>query len=191
MEAELIERLWAVSPGMLPSESWAKRGPAMQKIIGTFCVALLGFAALLSEAPALVRAQQLPPAQKVPRSAPLAGTKWMLTESAGHRIVQDGRQPYFELKALERYEYGSAGRLEDATDSCGNRLRGDYRTKGDWLHVRITSSTLLACKVTEGMPRGLGTALIGDQRFHLNGAELDLLDNSGAVRTRFVAATSD
>ena len=89
----------------------------------------------------------------------------MLAESAGKRIAPDGRQPYFELKALERYEDGSAGRLADATDSCGNRLTGVYRTTGDWLQVRIISSTLVACKVRAGMPRGLGAVLTGDQRF--------------------------
>ena len=112
----------------------------------------------------------------------------MLAESAGQRIAQDGRQPYFELKTLERYEDGSAGRLEDATDSCGNRLTGVYRTTGDRLQVRIISSTLLACKVTEHMPRGLGAALTGDQQFRIYGPELDLLDNSGKVKARFIAA---
>jgi heat shock protein HslJ len=158
---------------------------------GTLCVALIGLAALIGEAPRLVCAQKLPPAQKVPRSAPLAGMKWVLVESAGQRIEQDGRQPYFVLKALERYEDGSAGRLEDATDSCGNRLTGVYRTTGNWLQVRIISSTLLACKVSEGMPRGLGAALTGDQRFRIYGAELDLLDNSGKVRARFIAASGE
>jgi hypothetical protein len=158
-------------------------------MIGKLCVALMGLAALIGEAPRLVCAQQLPPAQKVPRSAPLAGTKWMLAESAGQRIAQDDLQPYFELKALKRYEDGSAGQLEDATDWCGNRLKGAYRTTGDWLHLRIISSTLLACKVTEGMPRGLSATLTGDQRFRIRGAELDLLDNSGTVRARFVAAS--
>lgn len=162
-----------------------------RKIIRALCVALMGLAALIGEAPRLVRAQQLPPAQKVPRSAPLAGTKWMLAESAAKRIAQDGRQPYFELKALERYEDGSAGRLANATDSCGNRLTGVYRTTGDWLQVRIISSTLVACKVREGMPRGLGAVLTGDQRFRIHGAEFDLLDNSGAVRARFIAANGE
>jgi hypothetical protein len=115
----------------------------------------------------------------------------MLAESVGQHIAQDGRQPYFELKALERYEDGSAGRLEDATDSCGNRLRGIYRTTGDWLRVRIISSTLLACKVTERMPRGLVSTLTGDQQFRIHGAELDLLDNSGEVRARFIAASGE
>jgi heat shock protein HslJ len=160
-------------------------------MIGALCVALMGLASLIGEAPKRVRAQQLPPAQKVPRPAPLAGTKWMLVESAGQRIAQDGRQPYFELKALERDENGSAGQLEDATDSCGNRHRGVYRTTGDWLHVRIISSTLLACKVTERMPRGLVSTLTGDQQFRIHGAELDLLDNSGEVRARFVAASGE
>lgn len=155
------------------------------------CVALAGLIPLIGEAPRLVRAQELPPAQKVPKPAPLVGTKWMLAESAGQRIVQDGRQPYFELKALERYKDGSEGRLEDATDGCGNLLRGAYRTTGDWLHVRIISSTLVACKVRESMPRGLGATITGDQRFRIYGTELDLLDNSGAVRARFIDASAE
>ena len=106
----------------------------------------------------------------------------MLTESAGQRIVQDGRQPFFELKLVERYGDGSEGRLEDATDACGNLLRGLYRATGGWLQVRIISSTLLGCKVTEHMPRGLVAILTGDQQFRIHGAELDLFDNSGEVR---------
>jgi hypothetical protein len=88
---------------------------------------------------------------------------------------------------MERYEDGSAGQLEDATDSCGNNLRGVYRTTGDWLHVRIISRTLNACKVTQRMPRSLIATLTGDQQFRVHGAELDLLDNSGEVRARFIA----
>jgi heat shock protein HslJ len=165
----------------------------MQKMmIGTLWVALLGLAALTTEAPKLVYAQQLPPAQRIQKPVPLTGTKWMLAETAGQHVAQDGRQPYFELKSVERYEDGSTGRLEDATDSCGNRLTGAYRASGDWLHVRIVSSTLLACKVSEGMPRrDLSDALTGDQRFRVHGNELDLLDNSGAVRARFIAANEE
>ena len=158
------------------------------RMIRALCVALVGFATLLGEAPKPLQAQELPPAEKVPKPATLAGTTWMLAESAGQRIPQDGQQPYFELKALERYEGGSAGKLENATDACGNLLTGAYRTTGDWLHVRIVSSTLLACKVTEHMPRGLGAILTGDQQFRIIGTELDLLDNSGEVRARFIAA---
>jgi hypothetical protein len=160
-------------------------------MVQTLCVTLMGLAALIGEAPRLARTQQLPPAQKVARSLRLVDTKWMLAESVGQRIAQYGRRPYFELKELERDEDRSAGRLEDATDSCGNRLRGVYRTTGDWLHVRIISSTLLACKVTEGMPCGLAATLTGDQQFRIHGAELDLLDNSGEVRARFIAARKE
>lgn len=162
-----------------------------RRMIGALCVALIGLVVLISEAPRLAHAQRLPPAQKAPRPAHLAGTKWLLAESAGQRISQDGRQPYFELKALERFEDGSAGQLEDATDSCGNSFRGVYRTNGDWLHVRIISSTLLACKVTERMPRSLFATLTGDQQFRIHGAELDLLDNNGEVRARFVAGRGE
>ena len=158
------------------------------RIVGALCLALMALAALTGEAPRLIRAQELRPDQKVPRPLPLAGTKWMMLESAGQRMTQDGRQPYFELKALERQEDGSAGQLVDATDSCGNRLRGVYRTTGNWLHVRIMSSTLLACKPSKRMPRGLIATLSGDQQFRIRGAELDLLDNSGEVTARFTAA---
>ena len=112
----------------------------------------------------------------------------MLAESAGQRLAQDGREPYFELTALERYQDGSAGQLEDATDSCGNHLRGTYRTTDKWLRVHITSSTLVACMVTDRVPRDLGSTLTGDQQFRIQGSELDLLDNSGEVRARFIAA---
>jgi hypothetical protein len=60
-----------------------------------------------------------------------------------------------------------------------------------WLHVRIISSTLLACKVTEGMPCGLAATLTGDQQFRIHGAELDLIDNSGEVTARSIAARKE
>jgi hypothetical protein len=154
-------------------------------LTGALCFALMGMASLMGHSSRVVHAQQLPPAQKFPEPAPLAGTKWILVESAGQRVAQNGRQPYFELKALEHYEGGSAGQLEDATDSCGNHLRGVYRTTGGWLHVRIISRTMLACRVTEHMPRGLVATLSGDQQFRIHGAELDLLDNSEQVRASF------
>jgi len=150
------------------------------------CTALVGLAAVLSGSLGLVDAQQL---QKVPRSATLTETTWMLAESAGQRVVQDGRQPYFKLKTLERYENGSAGELGDATDSCGNRITGTYRATDDRLRVHITSYTLLACKVSESTPReDLGTLLIGNPQFQIHGAELDLLESNGVVRARFIAA---
>lgn len=163
---------------------------AQRRMTGALCFALMGLIALLAEAPRLVRAQQLPN-EKVQRAAPLAGTKWMLAESAGQRIAQDGRQPYFELKEVERLQNGSAGQVDDATDACGNHLKGVYSAAGDWLRVRILSSTLLACKVTDRMPRGLVSTLMGDQQFRIHGDELDLLDNSGAVRARFGAARGE
>ncbi len=162
-----------------------------RRMIGAWCVALMGLATLIGETPKLICAQQLPPAQKVPRPAPLAGTKWMLAESAGQRVAQDGRQPYFEVGALERSEDGSAGQLENATDSCGNQLGGVYRTTGDWLQVRIISRTLLACKVTPRMQRDLVAILNGDQQFRIQGTELDLLDNNGEIRARFIAASGE
>ena len=162
-----------------------------RRMIGTLCVALIGMAALIGEAPRPVYAQELPPSQRAQKSAPLAGTKWVLVESDGQRIEQDGRQPYFVLKALERYKDGSEGQLVDATDSCGNGFTGAYRTTGNWLHVRMITRTLLACRVSDGMPRGLEATLTGDQRFRIDGAELDLLDNSGKVRARFIAASGE
>jgi hypothetical protein len=112
-------------------------------------------------------------------------------ESDGQRIEQDGRQPYFVLKAMERYKDGSEGELVDATDSCGNGLTGEYRTTDNWLHVSIGTKTLLACRVSDGMPRGLEATLTGDQQFRIYGAELDLLDNSGKARARFIAARGE
>ena len=161
-----------------------------RRMIGVSCAALIELA-MLAGGPELVSAQQLPPAQAVQSPAPLAGTKWMLVESAGKRVAQGRRQPHFELKALEHSESGSAGELQDATDACGNRLTGVYRTTDDWLQVRIVSSTLAACAVRDGMPPGLGATLMGDQRFRIHGSELDLLDNSGAVRARFVVARGE
>jgi len=155
------------------------------------CAVMVGLAIVLSGSSELVGAQQLQQLQKVPKSAPLTGTRWLMAESAGQHVAQNGLQPYFELKMLEHYEDGSAGQLEDAADVCGNRLTGTYRVTADRLHVRITAGgyTLLACKVSESTPRqGLGTALAGSTQFQIRGSELDLLESNGMVRARFIAA---
>jgi hypothetical protein len=146
---------------------------------------------LLGTLPGTLRAQQHPLAERVPAPAPLLGTQWALAEFSGIRIAQDGRQPLFELQAIERYEHGSAGRLEKATDDCGNILHGIYRASGEWLQMRVTSSTLLACKVTEQMPPNLSSVFTGDHQFRILGNELDLLDSDGGVRARFVATRSE
>ena len=159
-----------------------------QRVLGAICTAM-GLAVILSGSPGKVSPQQL---QKVPKPAPLAGTRWLLAESAGQRIALDGREPYFELRMLQRFESGSAGELSAAADSCGNRLTGAYREAGDRLEVRIVSSTLLACKVSANMPReSLRTILAGSPRLQIRGLELDLFESNGAVRARFIAANGE
>jgi hypothetical protein len=140
----------------------------------------------LTTAPALIGAQR---AQKVPKPAPLTGTRWMLAESAGQHVAQNGLQPSFELKPVERYEDGSSGDLEGAMNWCGDDLTGTYRVTDDRLHVRVTSIPLRTCKVSVGMPREeLGTLLAGNPRYRVLGSELDLLESNGVVRARFLAA---
>ena len=158
--------------------AWSRRFVmAQRRMIGALCFALIGLVGLLAEAPRLVRARQLQNARKVQRAAPLAGTKWMLAESAG-QLHCAGRPT-----AVLRIEGNGAPpkRLYRPTGGRNRRLwqpsQGVHSAAGDWLRVRIISSTLLACKVTERMPRGLVSSLAGDQQFRIHGAELDLLDN--------------
>lgn len=139
----------------------------------------------LTAAPGLIGAQQ---AQKVPKPAPLTGTRWMLAESAGQHVTQNGLQPSFELKSVERYEDGSAGDLAGQMNWCGDDLSGTYRVTDDRLQVRITSIPLRTCKVSVGMPREeLGTLLAGNPRYRILGSELDLLEDNGVVQARFIA----
>jgi hypothetical protein len=160
----------------------------MQSFIGAFAVRA-GLAALLLGVTAAAGAQE---AQRVPQPVPLTGTRWLLSESAGQRVPQDGLEPYFELKTVERYEDGSAGNLAGQMNWCGDDLSGTYRVTDDRLHVRITSMALRECKVLERMPpEELGILLAGNPRFQIRGSELDLLESNGVVRARFVAARGE
>jgi hypothetical protein len=128
----------------------------------------------------------------VPKPAPLTGTRWMLAESAGQHVAQNGLQPSFELKSIERYEGGSSGDLAGQMNWCGDDLTGTYRAADDRLHVRITSIPLRACKVSERMPlEELGTLLAGNPRYRILGSELDLLAPNGVVQARFTAARGE
>lgn len=155
---------------------------------GTICAVLSGMMAILIGSPGLVGAQQL---QKNPRTAPLVGTEWVLIESDGQHVIQNGWQPHFILKALERYADGSTGQVEGATDSCGNRLTGAYRATTNRLRVEgdNIAGSLRACKLSAGESQvNLGTLLASNLRFQIHGSELDLLESNGAVRVRLVAA---
>jgi hypothetical protein len=157
-----------------------------RNVWGAMCAAVIGLAAVLSMSPVLADAQQ---AQWVPRPAPLTGTRWLLAESSGKRVAQNGLQPYFELRAVERTEDGSAGDMAGQMNWCGDDLIGKYRVTDDRLHVRITSMALRMCLVSDGMPvEELDILFAGDPRFRILGSELDLLESNGAVRARFVAA---
>ncbi|SRR6266702_1125734 len=119
----------------------------------------------------------------------LAGIKWDLVEVAGHSVSRDSRQPYFVLKSRDRFEGGSSGQMEDALDGCGNHLTGIYRARGNRLHIDFQTSTLMACVIPANThpPQDL-EFLRGESRFKVDGAILELLDEHGAVKARFVAA---
>jgi heat shock protein HslJ len=133
------------------------------------------------------RAQGITPETSI-RTRSLAGTKWNLNEIDGQRIPRNGLQPYFVLKVLERSEYGSSGRMEDATDNCGNHLTGIYRVSDDRLRIHVLSSTLKACRP----PNANLSAYLGEEsRFRVHGETLELLDGQGAVKARFIADRSE
>lgn len=156
---------------------------------GALFAALIGVAGLISEVP--MRAQHL---QKVPGAAPLAGTEWMLIESRGQLVAQNGWPPHFKLKMLGRYHDGSTGRVEGVADSCGNNLVGTYRVTANRLRFEIdnVAASLRTCLVPKGdTPGGIGTLLEGSPQFRIHGAELDMLDDSGKVRARWIAANGE
>jgi hypothetical protein len=160
----------------------------MKTMIRALCIALLGLAALPK-----VRAQQFSPEQRVPDSPTLSGTEWILIESHGQHVAQNGWQPHLKLKMLERYQRGSSGQVEGMADSCGDRLSGTYRVTANRLRFEIdnVAASLRTCLVSKDMaPVNIGPLLEGSPQFRLHGAKLDLLDNSGEVRARFIAASA-
>jgi heat shock protein HslJ len=123
------------------------------------------------------------------RAVPLTGTKWNLLELGGQSVPKDAWRPYFVLRANFRSESRSAGGMEDAQDECGNRLTGMFAANGDRLRIDVSTSTLVACgkRASELRMPGFRAAIRGESRFQLHGSNLDLLDDKGAVRARFVA----
>jgi hypothetical protein len=122
------------------------------------------------------------------RARPLAGTKWNLFEVEGQRIPQNGLEPYFLLKELERSENGSSGKIDDAESVCGDQFTGMYRVSDDRLSIQFRGLSLKACKVPTGMPPGgLLTIFSRRSRFRVQGEILELLDGEDAVKVRFIA----
>jgi heat shock protein HslJ len=123
-----------------------------------------------------------------PQAISLIGTKWNLIEAGGQRVPQDSLQPFFSLRAHERFEGGSSGYV-DASADCGNVWTGNYRASGSHLQIRIGTHTLVACKVPAGSrpPPALAEIFRGTSGFRLHGAFLELTGENGVV-ARFAAA---
>jgi heat shock protein HslJ len=140
-------------------------------------------------APEAVQAQVKPTPDSPGLAVSLAGIKWDLVEAGGRRVPRDSRQPYFVLKSLDRFEGGSSGQMEDALDGCGNHLTGIYRARGNRLHIDFSTSTLMSCVISADIlsPQGV-EFLRGDSWFKVDGTILELLDEHGTVKGRFVAA---
>ncbi|KAA6462160.1 META domain-containing protein [Acidobacteria bacterium AB60] len=157
-------------------------------------IALIGLAASIGAAPCPVHAQQLPPAQKVPRAANLVGTEWMLVESRGQHVAQNGWQPHFRLKTVDRYQDGSTGTVEGVADSCSNDLTGTYRVTADQLrfHIDGVAASLRTCRCTKEIPcQAIGALLEANPHFRIHGDELDLLESTEGVTARFIAARAN
>jgi heat shock protein HslJ len=136
-----------------------------------------------------VQAQVKPRPEAPGHAVSLAGTKWDLVDVGGHRVPQDGRQPYFVLRAVDRFEGGSSGQLEDASEGCGNHLTGSYRTSGNRLQIEVSTSTLLDCVIQADTPPPQDLRFLrGESRFEVERGILELLDEHGTVKARFVAA---
>lgn len=122
------------------------------------------------------------------RTRPLVGTKWNLFEVDGQRVPQNGLEPYFVLRELDRFEHGSSGQIEDAEDDCGNQLTGMYRVSDDRLGIQFGGLALKTCIVPANMPtENLSTIFSRRLRFRVQGEILELLDGEDAVKARFIA----
>jgi heat shock protein HslJ len=123
------------------------------------------------------------------RTRPLAGTKWNLFEVEGQRAPQNGLEPYFVLKEVDRFEHGSSGQIEDAEDDCGNQFTGKYRVSDDRLSLQFEGLSLKACKKMTSMPLNDDLSIIfsRSRRFRVQGEILELLDGEDAVKVRFIA----
>jgi heat shock protein HslJ len=156
--------------------------------LGGLMISLFMIVATVCVSSGTAQAQGTIPEKSI-RTGPLAGTKWNLFEVEGQRVPQNGLEPYFVLKELERSESGSSGKIDDAEDNCGNQLTGMYRVSNDRLGIQFSGSTLKACLVSGRMPPDENLLTIFSQRprFRVQGEILELLNGEDAVRARFIA----
>lgn len=56
--------------------------------------------------------------------------------------------------------------------------------------IDAVAATLRTCKLKDTPLEGIGTIVGGSPQFRIHGPELDLLDNRGEVRARFIAASA-
>jgi heat shock protein HslJ len=156
--------------------------------VGGLMIGLFMISANVCASSGTAQAQGIIPERSI-RTRPLVGTKWSLNEVEGRRVPQNGFQPHFVLKELDRSEHGSSGKMEDAADDCGNQLTGTYRVSDDRLSIRVSSSTLKACLISNNMPpsENFPPILSGESRFRVQGEILELIDGRGAVKARFIA----
>lgn len=121
---------------------------------------------------------------ETPASSPLVETHWTLVELGGRAIEQTptGREPHLLL--IEE-EHRAA-----ATGGC-NQMTGSYETAGTSLKFSQFVSTQRACSDGMDRDRALAQALESTASYQIDGAQLALMDASGAVLARFRAAANE
>lgn len=115
---------------------------------------------------------------------PLAGTRWKLSQLDGSEVAaaNPGRDPFLELDQATGRASGSGG--------C-NRFSGSFRLDGRHLRFgRGFAATEMICADGMELERSFLDALGRVKAWKARGNELELLDASGKVVARFLAAAS-
>ena len=118
-----------------------------------------------------------PAPQSKPTADSITGIEWVVVEVDGQAAAPGtGGKP----ATLTFTQEGSR-----ATGFAGcNRFSGDYQREGDQLRFAPILMTKMACDQGMDLERSLGAALEATRSTRATPAQLELLDETGAVRVR-------
>ncbi|MFN4283968.1 MAG: META domain-containing protein [Alphaproteobacteria bacterium] len=112
-------------------------------------------------------------------SAPLVGTRWVLTKLGDTTVAPAEREAFLTLQASDQRASGYAG--------C-NMFAGPYQLAGDKLSFGPLAMTRMACPppgmAVEG---GYANALRGAKAYTVAGRTMTLMDDAGKSLATFVA----
>ncbi len=120
------------------------------------------------------------PAEGAKVNPALENTYWKLIQLGGNTqlVGKDKQEPHITLRPDQKRVAGTGG--------C-NQLMGAYTLEGERLTFGKLAGTMMACAEGMEQEQAFANALQRTTRWRIVAGKLELLDDSGAVLTRFEA----